>query len=367
MKIHPRFYLWASAFCLATILLSACGSPHAQKVVAPSTAQPTSGALTSIKVQMVPHLDGSGDDLAWQVAPARVLDAVTEGVKPFQINIKSVYDSDKIYLLVQYPDINKDVIRAPWAYNADKKAWERQDDSFGDEDEFGFYWNVNVPNYEVKGCKDLCHDEDPNNQRMYTPAGSWVDIWQINGARSLPMGWARDMRLTDNPDASESGGFVEDAGYTTNSGHADNVQTLGGVDVPLYWKPFSGAGGVIVGDQNFLLQSEIDAGYAKKIVSVDASGMLTDETGAVVPTFARIPGRILSAPAGPSWNDIQASGTWLNGVYTVEIARKLNTGHSDDIQFDTSKAYYFDIYIKTRQAGETSRQLVLVSKFVFAK
>jgi hypothetical protein len=184
------------------------------------------------------------------------------------------------------------------------------------------------------------------------------------------MGWMRDMRLTDtvsNPDPEQSGGFVEDEGYKTNSGHADNVQLYGQLEIPAYWKPYSGASGVVVGDALYLLQSEIDAGDAKKIVAVDANGILTDEAGNQVPAFARIPGRILSAPAGPSWNDIKARGAWLNGVWTVEVAHKLNTGHADDIQFDTAKAYYFDIYFKTRQAGEVDRQTLEVSKFVFAK
>ena len=366
MHTSSKRLLFFFSLVLAVCLLAACAS-STSKVTAPPTAQASQGALTSLKVELAPHLDGSGDDLAWQVAPARVLDATANGIPPFQVTIKSAYDAEKIYFLVQYPDLNKDVIRAPWAYNAEKKAWERQDDSFGDEDEFGFYWNVNIPNYEVKCCADLCHDQDPNNKKMYTAKGTWVDIWQFNGARSLPMGWGRDMRLTDNPDADPSGGFVKDEGFDTNSGHADNVQSLNGVDVPLYWKPFSGAGGVSVGDAVFLLQSEIDSGYAKKIVSVGADGTLTDETGASVPAFARIPGRILSAPAGPSWSDIQAVGNWQNGIWTVEFARKLNTGHADDIQFDTAKEYYFDIYIKTRQAGEQDRQTVSVSKFVFGK
>ena len=367
MYISFKRLILFSLLALTVLSLAACASSNTQ-VVAPPTAQASPATLTSIKVALAPHLDGSGDDLAWQVAPARVLDATANGIKPFQVTVKSAYDAEKVYFLMQYPDYNKDVIRAPWAYNAEKQAWERQDDSFGDEDESGFYWNVNVPNYQVKGCADLCHDQDPNNKKMYTPKGTWVDIWQFNGARSLPMGWGRDMRLTDNPDADPSGGFVKDEGYSdANSGHVDNVQTLNGVDVPLYWKPFSGVGGVSVGDAVFLLQSEIDAGYAKKIVSVGPNGTLTDETGATVPLFARIPGRILSAPAGPSWSDIQAVGNWQNGVWTIEFARKLNTGHADDVQFDLAKEYYFDIYIKTRQTGEVDRQTVSVSKFVFGK
>ncbi len=364
MKSSVRFTV-VLAIIMLLVFLAACASNTGINV--PTTAQPQPNALTSIFTKFPPHLDGGGDDLAWQVAPARILDVTTNGIKAYQVTLKSVYDADNVYFLIQYPDSNKDIIRSPWVYKPDTKSWERLGDDVGDEDEFGFYWNVNIPNYEAQGCKDLCHDQDPNNKKMYTPAGTWADIWQFNGARSAPMGWMRDMRLTDNPNASEKGGFVEDEGYTTNSGHADNVQNLGGVEVPAYWKPYSGVGGIVVGDAVFLLQAEIDAGYAKKIVKVDANGQLTDEAGNQVPVTARIPGRILSAPAGPSWNDIQAQGAWLNGVWTIEIAHKLKTGHADDIQFDTAQPYYFDIYFKTRQPGEVDRQTLYVSKFVFAK
>ena len=367
MRMRTSLVGVVSVLFIFIIAISACSS--GSKISAPATHAPQSNALTSAKTDMPPRLDGSGDDLVWQVAPARVLDVTTNGIKPFQMTLKSAYDSENMYFLVQWPDMNREDIRSPWAYNADKKAWERLDDSVGDEDEFGFYWNYNVPNYEVNGCKDLCHDQDPNNKKMYTPAGTWVDVWQWTAARSNPNGWMRDMRQTDNPDASASpaGGFVEDEGSKVASGYADNVQTINGVDVPIYWKPYSGASGVIVGNPHFLLQSEIDAGLAKKIVSVGADGALTDEAGNTVPWYARIPGRILSPPVGPSWNDIKASGAWLNGVWSVEVARKLNTGHADDVQFDTSKEYYFDIYLKTRQAGEVDRQTLYVSKFVFGK
>jgi hypothetical protein len=367
MRVRTKLAQLITGLAVFATLLAACGPEKDAGVTAPVVEVPAPNALTSIPVSLPPHLDGSGDDLAWQVAPARYLDVTTNGVPPFQMTLKSVYDSENIYILVQYPDLNKDVIRSPWVFNADKKAWERLGDDMGDEDEFGFYWNVNVPNYQAKGCKDLCHDQDPNNKKMYTPAGTWVDIWQVNEVRSAPMGWARDQRLTDNPSASASGGFVEDAGFTTNSGHADNTQTLDGKDVPMYWKPYSGVGGLSVGDAIFLLQSEIDSGYAKKIVKVDANGVLTDEAGQVVPWFARIPGWLLSAPAGPSWNDIKAASQWRNGVWTVELSRKLVTGHADDIQFNVDKDYYFDIYLKTRQAGEVDRQTISVSKFVFKK
>lgn len=352
---------------ILAMLLTSCAAPSGP-VTLPPTVAPQGDALTSIPAKVPPHLDGSADDLIWQAAPARALDVKTDGIPPFQVTLKSAYDAEYLYVMVQYPDLNQDVIRAPWVYDAEKRAWGRLDDSLGDEDEFGFYWNVNVPDFPTTGCTPLCHEEEGGKTRMYTPAGSWIDIWQWNAVRSNPMGWGRDLMLTEYADFEANGGFVPDEGSNQEtSGHIDNLQTLNGIDVPAYWKPYSGVGGLVAGDAIFLLQSEIDAGYAKKIVAVDAQGMLTGETGAVVPTYARIPGRILGNPDGPSWNDIQARGAWLKGVWTVELARKLTTGHKDDMAFDPAKEYYFGMYFKTRQVGEVAREQMPLAKLVFAK
>lgn len=75
----------------------------------------------------------------------------------------------------------------------------------------------------------------------------------------------------------------------------------------------------------------------------------------------------LSAPSGPSWNDIAARGEWRNGLWTVELSRKLNTGHNEDVQFDVTKECYFAMYIKTRQPGEAAHAQVPTTKFVFAR
>lgn len=362
-------FLLVALCVVGVMLLVGCASTTNPAAAPLQTVAPQPNVLTSIHVKAPPHLDGSADDVAWQIAPGVVAQAEGEGVKPFPVTVKSVYDDQNIYMLVQYQDRSMEVDRSPWAYNADAKAWARLGDNLGDEDELGFYWNVNVPNYQDKGCQDLCHKEDPNKPMMYTPAGTWVDVWGWNGARTNAMGWARHMKLTDNPQASPDApyGMVMQEGFATNTGFADNVQTLNGVELPLYWKPYSGAGGVVVGDRLFLLQSEIDSGDAKKIVGIAANGALQDEAGNTISVDTRIPGRILSAPAGPSWNEISAHGAWFNGVWSVEFARKLQTGRADDVQFDTAKTYYYDIYFKTRAAGEKDREIVTVHPLAFAK
>ena len=108
--------------------------------------------------------------------PVRTFEAKGEGVAPYQVNLKSVHDDENIYMLVQWAEPSMEVDRAPWSFSADKKAWERVSDDVGDEDEMGFYWNVNVPNYQEKGCQDLCHQENPDHVMMYAPKGSSVDV-----------------------------------------------------------------------------------------------------------------------------------------------------------------------------------------------
>jgi hypothetical protein len=47
--------------------------------------------------------------------------------------------------------------------------------------------------------------------------------------------------------------------------------------------------------------------------------------------------------------DVRAKGVWKNGAWTIEYARKLDTGHDDDAQFDpgSGKKYLFGVSIKS--------------------
>jgi hypothetical protein len=47
-------------------------------------------------------------------------------------------------------------------------------------------------------------------------------------------------------------------------------------------------------------------------------------------------------PSG-SRGDVRAKGTWNNGEWTIEFARALNTGNSDDVHFELSKKYLLGV------------------------
>jgi signal transduction histidine kinase len=91
-------------------------------------------------------------------------------------------------------------------------------------------------------------------------------------------------------------------------------------------------------DALFLFQRELENGEA---VEVEDQNF---EDGTIVS------GYILQKPAD-SRGDIQASGIWREGAWNLEFKRKLKTGHSDDVQFDTAKTYRFGIAIMDNTGG----------------
>lgn len=66
------------------------------------------------------------------------------------------------------------------------------------------------------------------------------------------------------------------------------------------------------------------------------SKILADYQGDEVPAYD------IRKPQG-SRADVKGTGIWSNGVWTIEISRKLNTGHSDDVTFVPGKVYQFGI------------------------
>ena len=50
-----------------------------------------------------------------------------------------------------------------------------------------------------------------------------------------------------------------------------------------------------------------------------------------------------SRPPTDSRADIRAQGKWDQGYWSIELARKLRTGHTDDIQFELEKSYLFGV------------------------
>ena len=90
----------------------------------------------------------------------------------------------------------------------------------------------------------------------------------------------------------------------------------------------------VSGKKRYLMRiGDEGASADKKRIVIDYQGDVVDQYESVIPEGSRA--------------DVRAKGVWKNGVWTVEFGRKLNTGHSDDIQFDpaSSKKYQFGISV----------------------
>jgi hypothetical protein len=149
--------LWRGATVAA--LLLAAGPAMAQK------------GLVSAKATQPPVIDGTVD-AAWEKAAAYKVSLEDLSYKPSNgykgitkasVTLKSLYDAEHIYLLVQWEDPTRSVERGPWVKQPDGK-WMRlkSPDSTGHEntyyeDKLALLWNINTANFDKKGCAIACH------------------------------------------------------------------------------------------------------------------------------------------------------------------------------------------------------------------
>ncbi|MFQ5887704.1 MAG: ethylbenzene dehydrogenase-related protein, partial [Candidatus Hydrothermarchaeales archaeon] len=203
-----------------------------------------------------------------------------------------------------------------------------------DEDRFAIFWNIDdsIRGFNIGGCAMLCHGD-----RMRTNAPDEKgDIWHWKASRTNPVGYADDKWMDD----TLVEGYEEEdkeAAHRADSkvagGYRENVNPY--KSGPRYYEPNP----IDALDAKFILQSEIYNGEAIEITS-----------DIVFREGDTIPGYILEKVSG-SRGDMEAKGVWEDGVWSLELKRKLNTGHDDDVQFDVARTYRFGIAVMDNTGG----------------
>ena len=308
----------------------------------PALAQ---SSLASVKAVKPPVIDGTVDTV-WERAPAFkiTLDKTVyepsngyKGVTKTVVTLRSLYDTEHVYFLVRYDDPTQSLARYPWVKQADG-SWKRlgSKDSTGHEntnyeDKFAFLWNISTPAFEKKGCDSACHKarggknagiDDIAPGRMYTDkAGEFIDMWHWKSVRMNPVGQIDDQYIDDTKDPSKNRNWGRKSDTKTAGGYEDNVKK----DHPT--PPFMSKSGSA--DKYWLMAAD-------KTPFVD-----TFKPGDTVPSM------IVEAFTG-SRADVESKGVWKDGVWTIEIKRKLVTtgdkAKEQDVQFDNlKKPYYFGI------------------------
>lgn len=330
--------------------------------------------LLAKKVFLGPQIDGV-IDASW--ADVQSLTGTAEVPEPgdnlFQgwvgqkndVILKAQYDDEYIYFLAQWKDNQLDLNRETWYFDPATSLWEQESkkptfDGAGTiirqpfyEDKFAMQWDINnsTTGWADNTCYATCHtglSEANGFAKHYTiAAGESTDMWHWKSVRTEPNGQFDDKYVNETQPSGRHGDTKISGGYANNRVELALDGTGAIVRVPKFYIP---------GREYYywITQNEIDAGIAKEIVAVATDGKLTDEDGNIIDPVIEVKYQrdgettgafgmpsIHTSPFIGSRGDILSASTYTGNGWILEFKRKLNTGNSDDVVFDSVSDYPF--------------------------
>lgn len=294
--------------------------------------------LTAFMIDEPVVIDGVADETAWNEARDLVIPIVDGKVGDVEVVMKALYDEDYIYFYVQWPDpTQSDTIF--WNYS--NGTWYPPAKTT--EDIFSLFWNINesVRGYNIAGCSVTCHADRMRTNRP----GEIIDYWKWKAEKGNPTGYTWDGFLDDT--------LVEDE-YITNP-H--------GVRILKTWQAhkMDEAGEGYEEEQENAVKVGADyIGPRYYTYLTDRTGHLTADNLKEVTYKNGIPTNIpqgldvpfyISERPSKSAGDIDSRATYSDGMWLLELKRRLVTGNPDDVQFDTNKLYWFSIAINDDSHG----------------
>jgi len=346
-------------------------------------------SLNAVFTKNAPIVDGELDDV-WNYAPeltvalgetydnhnpASITDCV--GCHAFNsditVKLKAVYTQDRIYVLATWADPTASLTRGgSWSFA--NGSWEKPNPEQS-EDRISFFFPIGEIKgnpYNTGGCMAKCHmywptHTDPHVSSHGIVDDAWLesgraDMWHSKAARGAAYLSASGTGLTIDPTTHEvtAGTFSmlgfaddkhvgvwqpdsingEDGGRYGDSGtSAYSHNRIGDKSRPKYMEKAP----TDYADAMVLTQEEIDAGECVGDGTTGVSNAdATTYWAAYAALNAIVPERIIRKPNG-SRADLAFGAVWNNGTWTAEIARDLNTGDDDDVQFDTAEEYTFGV------------------------
>lgn len=238
----------------------------------------------------------------WKAAaPVTVSTAHKPGNPGPDVELRALHDGEHVYLMARWKDATKSDTKKAWVFK--DGAWTKAE---GDEDRLAVAFGGNTPGFAEKGCGVLCH-----NGEMRTLDKAHVgDLWHWKAARGGQHGECDDQSF-----AGGDKGRPDDAGksaYETNAAKDGKSPTW-------IWHDDADVKGA------FNVAASAEAGPDHKF-----------DEGYTVPSVR------LRAPEG-SRGDIKAASNWHDGMWTIVLKRKLDTGNADDVQFKAGESAWFAV------------------------
>ncbi len=327
------------------------------------------------RVTDMPVIDGDDSDPAWANAQETML---ANGA-----TMKAVNNEEKIAILVKWNDPTMSMTRGgSWQWQ--NGAWVKTnatEEGGANEDRFTIMWNINVSEFDKRGCATKCHGQQGNATAAYLDKpGEYADMWHMKASRALPaISSSQSGTLTFSVDDPTDPHQVT-SGTIILNGFADDKVVAARLDKNYPFDPEDGGRHGDAGQAMFrhnrnadktapmyietqpanfidamvIYQSEIDAGEA-----VDVSTLSADQIDAIWAIYdslhAVVPERIMQDPSG-SRGDVREAARWKDGVWTAEYERALVTNNPDDVQFDDlTKGYLFGTAIMDNAGGDNHK------------
>ena len=319
--------------------------------------------LKARQVSEEPKLDGKADDAVWQKA-----EAVSIPVRNSEpVELKCVYAGDRIFFTAKFKDTVKDDIDEPWTYEGNGK-WSHGRTS----DQFALFFDIDdsVIDFDRKGFEVMNFGFKPYQKlwefgiKGQTPKkGYWdgykqrADVWMMHSSISSPFGKGDD------------GIFKVNAEYVFSPTTTKPV-------IWMQWDQFDKPGMLTLNTNIWTEAKKAGEGQtATKITEekpaykyrqgLDIKSTPYPYMGQMEPisdfsVFKKgdmIPWVMFEESMKGSWGgsraDIDGKMRWENGYWTVEMGRRLNTEHPDDIFLRPEETASIDFGVLIRSDGKT--------------
>ena len=242
-------------------------------------------ALFAARTDTPPTLDGDFKDAAWKSAPALHLEATGRGGpaegKTTPIELRAAYDGEALYVLLRWRDATKDDTHKSYIWNEAESAYEVAPDR---EDNAALA-------FPIRG---------EFTANMLSGKDQLWDVWHWKAARTGPGGYAMDRTHLFS--------------VTKPAGKAKSFPSKDGQEI-------------------WIARPE------------DAGESVTRQNPAPSAKQDRPPVHYEPVKSTDSASDIRTGQAYRDGWWTVEFARKLNTGHGDDAAFSLPGSYAMGVAV----------------------
>lgn len=222
----------------------------------------------------------------------------TPEVKPTEVEVRSLHDKERVTFLIRWEDTTPSTSFRGWSAR-DGGSPKIEGGSDGADDQLAIM--LKAPDMTFHSCMLSGHAYEN-------------DVWAWKAARTDPSGHAEDKRLRiEVSEKSQAADLGADGPKEYVARH--------GMVAAISWPMDSGNPLVIEHPE------ELDAATA-------------------IPSFE------IKPPDG-SQADIEAKGQWVEGIWTLEISRLLNTGHDDDVVIVPEETQKFALAVFDHADGPT--------------